>query len=72
MLRRSKRVSRRPNRCIDELEGHHVEDYGLATQVNEEPHTVEGALNGPPALEWKQALKEEYDSLMENKTRELV
>ncbi|CAI7851692.1 unnamed protein product [Closterium sp. NIES-53] len=36
-----------------------------------EPKTLVEALSGPDAEKWKQSVKEEYDSLLENKTWEL-
>ncbi|CAI7912089.1 unnamed protein product, partial [Closterium sp. NIES-54] len=36
-----------------------------------EPKTLAEALSGPDAEKWKQSVKEEYDSLLENKTWEL-
>ncbi|CAI7852765.1 unnamed protein product [Closterium sp. NIES-53] len=36
-----------------------------------EPKTLAEALSGPDAEKWKQSVKEEYDSLLENETREL-
>ncbi|CAI7793492.1 unnamed protein product [Closterium sp. NIES-54] len=36
-----------------------------------EPKTLAEALSGPDAEKWKQSLKEEYDSLLENETWEL-
>ncbi|CAI7853751.1 unnamed protein product [Closterium sp. NIES-54] len=36
-----------------------------------EPKTLAEALSGPDAENWKQSVKEEYDSLLENKTWEL-
>ncbi|CAI7862015.1 unnamed protein product [Closterium sp. NIES-53] len=36
-----------------------------------EPKTLAEALNGPDAEKWKQSVKEEYDSLLENETWEL-
>ncbi|CAI7879928.1 unnamed protein product [Closterium sp. NIES-53] len=36
-----------------------------------EPKTLAEALSGPGAEKWKKSVKEEYDSLLENETREL-
>ncbi|CAI7760277.1 unnamed protein product [Closterium sp. NIES-53] len=36
-----------------------------------EPKTLAEALNGPDSEKWKQSVKEEYDSLLENETWEL-
>ena len=41
------------------------------TAENEEPQSINEALNGTDANKWKQAL-EEYNSLMKNETWELV
>ncbi|CAI7785088.1 unnamed protein product [Closterium sp. NIES-53] len=37
-----------------------------------EPKTLAEALSGPDAEKWKQSVKEEYDSLLENETWELI
>ncbi|CAB3979521.1 effector candidate [Paramuricea clavata] len=42
------------------------------TAENEEPQSISEALNGANASKWKQALAEEYNSLISNETWELV
>jgi hypothetical protein len=42
------------------------------TAENEEPQSISEALNGANASKWKQALEEEYNSLVRNETWELV
>ena len=42
------------------------------TADNEEPQSINEALNGKDANKWKQALEEEYNSLIKNETWELV
>ena len=42
------------------------------TAENEEPPSINEALNGKDANKWKQALEEEYNSLIKNETWELV
>ena len=42
------------------------------TAENEEPQSISEALNGKNATKWKQALEEEYNSLMSNETWDLV
>ncbi|CAI7849551.1 unnamed protein product, partial [Closterium sp. NIES-53] len=42
-----------------------------APQAVLEPKTLAEALSGPDAEKWKQSVKEEYDSLLENETWEL-
>jgi hypothetical protein len=42
------------------------------TAENEEPQSISEALNGANASKWKQALEEEYNSLISNETWELV
>ena len=45
---------------------------GKESQRIEEPTTIKDALSGSHSKEWKLAADQEYSSLMENKTRELV
>ena len=42
------------------------------TAENEEPQSINEALNGKDANKWKQALEEEYNSLIKNETWEFV
>lgn len=42
------------------------------TAENEEPQSINEALDGKDANKWKQALEEEYNSLIKNETWELV
>ncbi|CAI7772286.1 unnamed protein product [Closterium sp. NIES-53] len=47
------------------------EDGGEPEAAIPEPKTLSEALSGPDAEKWKQSVKEEYDSLLENETWEL-
>ena len=42
------------------------------TAENEEPQSINEASNGKDAKKWKQALEEEYNSLIKNEIWELV
>lgn len=46
--------------------------YKLSKEPSEDPMTREEALGGTDGARWQKAMEEEYDSLMENKTWELV
>lgn len=62
-LRRSTRISKPPERLQCQISSEHVDN---------DPSTVEEALSSPEAHLWKEAMQEEYDSLMENRTWDLV
>ena len=44
----------------------------LANSIGPEPHTRKAALASTECNQWEQAMQEEYDSLLENKTWEVV
>lgn len=58
-VRRSSRTTSKPKK---------LEDYVLKTNVIDEPLSVEEALTGPNSNSWKEAMKEEFNSLIENNT----
>ncbi|CAI7874236.1 unnamed protein product [Closterium sp. NIES-54] len=84
-LDRPRRDVRRPNRLTYPSFGKPkvVQAGSVAEQCDEdeiahcycaavpEPKTLAEALSGPDAEKWKQSVKEEYDSLLENETWEL-
>ena len=47
-------------------------DCLIATLDSNEPTDIKEALNGTNALRWKEAIENEYDSLIQNKTWDLV
>lgn len=47
-------------------------DYVAALAIEEEPNSLEEALKGSAAKEWKQAMKKEMDALIKNCTWELT
>ena len=47
-------------------------DYASLAVVHSEPRNYKEALNGPYAKQWKEAMNEEYKSLMKHKTWTLV
>ena len=72
-VRRSDRAHSSPNRCGDWVTytatcGH----FAYNTCQVPEPKTMDEALAGPHAKEWKEAAESEYRSLMENNTWDLV
>ncbi|CAI7871252.1 unnamed protein product [Closterium sp. NIES-53] len=54
-----------------EVEEQQQQQQQDAPQAVPEPKTLAEALSGPDAEKWKQSVKEEYDSLLENETWEL-
>ena len=47
-------------------------DCSIATLDSNEPTDIKEALNGTNALQWKEAIENEYDSLIQTKTWDLV
>lgn len=75
-VRRSTRIRNVPDRLGtvtgDWWDSEELEYANLVNAVREEPTTFNEAINGENSLQWKDAVKSEYESLMKNDTWQLV
>lgn len=72
VLRRSTRVRKKPERYGDCTTYYTMKEGSQVRVVIDEPQTADEALSSPYSDDWMRAMNEEHESLIRNKTYEIV